>query len=94
MRAIFLVPILAFLGLGCVNRDEAVSRAMEWVNARVPYDKNRKYKDYYMVCEGIVGYGWKFPAPGVYSGDLIPKGYCKQVGKAELVNGDLLVCPN
>lgn len=94
MKAIFLLAFVVFIGSACVKRDEAVSRAMEWVNSRVPYDKNRDYNGYVMGCEGIVGYGWKFPKPGVPSWELIPKGYCKQISKSELANGDLLVCPN
>lgn len=93
-------PVIAFALLfiltssACINRQDAINRAMEWVNAHVPYDKSSNYKGYIMGCEGIVGYGWEFPKPGVPSWDLIPQGYCKQVSKSELAKGDILTCPH
>lgn len=95
MKELLALALLFILcSTDCVNRQDAINRAMEWVNAHVPYDKNNKYKEYVMGCEGIVGYGWQFPKPGIPSWDLIPKGYCRQVSKNELEKGDILVCPN
>lgn len=95
MKTIILLGLLLILcSAQCVNRQDAINRGMEWVNAHVPYDKTGKYKEYDMVCSGLVGYAWQFPKPGIASWDLIPKGYCKQVSKNDLVKGDLMVCPN
>lgn len=67
----------------CVKRPDAISRAMEWVNAHVPYDANKYTDGYVQGCMGIVGYAWLFPKPGVYSGDLAST-VCKRTTKSEL----------
>lgn len=83
MKHIILLTLLAFTALGCVQRKDAIGRAMEWVDQHVPYDAN-KYKDGYVQgCMGIVGYAWLFPKPGVYSGDLANT-VCKRITKKEL----------
>ncbi len=95
MKAVILLALLVILcSADCVNRQDAINRAMEWVNAHVPYDKTGKYKEYIMGCEGLVGYGWQFPKPGVASWDLVPQGYCRQVDKNSLEKGDILTCPH
>jgi hypothetical protein len=66
---------------------------MEWVNAHVPYNASAYHGGYIQGCEGIVGYAWLFPKPGISSGHLIPNGACKQTTKDLLAMGDLMVCP-
>ena len=77
-----LLSLIAILSLSCVNRTDAVARGMEWVKANVPYNASAYHGGYIQGCEGIVGYAWLFPKPGVYSGDLIPQGWCKKATKA------------
>jgi hypothetical protein len=92
MKVIVLITLLAFSTYACVNRPDAISRAMEWVNAHVPYDANAYHGGYVQGCMGIVGYAWQFPKPGVYSGDLVGH-YCDKIGKSSLAMGDILVNP-
>jgi len=66
---------------------------MEWVRDNVPYNKNSQHDGYVQGCEGVVGYAWLFPKPGVYSGYLISQGWCKPINKDQLQKGDILVCP-
>jgi hypothetical protein len=66
---------------------------MEWVKANVPYNASAYHGGYIQGCEGIVGYAWLFPKPGVYSGDLIPQGWCKKASKGEMESGDIMVWP-
>ena len=66
---------------------------MQWVTAKVPYNANANHDGYVQGCEGIVGYGWEFPKPGVYSGDLMNQGWCKKITKDQLLMGDIMVCP-
>lgn len=80
MKTAILFAILIATSLACVKRTDAIKRAMEWVDAHVPYDAN-KYRDGYVQgCMGIVGYAWEFPKPGVYSGNLVGH-YCSKVTK-------------
>ncbi len=58
MKAAFLMALLAFTALGCVNRKDAIGRAMEWVNAHIPYNANAYHDGYVQGCMGIVGYAW------------------------------------
>lgn len=42
MKTFILFAILiAITFSACVKRPDAISRAMEWVNAHVPYDANK-----------------------------------------------------
>lgn len=52
------MALLAFTALGCVNRKDAIGRAMEWVNAHIPYNANAYHDGYVQGCMGIVGYAW------------------------------------
>ena len=88
-----LLALLVVMSWACVNRQDAVNRAMEWVHDHVPYDASKYHGGYIQGCEGIVGYAWLFPKPGVYSGDLIPSGYCTKTTKANMAMGDIMVCP-
>jgi hypothetical protein len=92
MNLAILLTILVVSTLGCVNRQDAISRAMEWVNANIPYDANKYHDGYVQGCMGIVGYAWQFPKPGVYSGDLVGN-YCKRTNKDGMEKGDIMVNP-
>ena len=92
MKAVLILAILLISSLGCVNRKDAISRGMEWVNAHIPYDANAYHDGYVQGCMGIVGYAWQFPKPGVYSGDLVGN-YCKKATKADMEEGDIMVNP-
>jgi hypothetical protein len=92
MKLAILLTILVVSTLGCVNRADAINRAMEWVNAHVPYNANAYHDGYVQGCMGIVGYAWLFPKPGVYSGDLVGN-YCKKTTKDSLTMGDIMVNP-
>ena len=94
MKYIILIAALAVLSLSCINRQDAINRAMEWVNANVPYDASKRHDGYVQGCSGLVGYAWQYPKTGgVASGELIPSGTCKQISKSELQMGDIMVCP-
>lgn len=93
MKLILLLVLLTFSTFGCVQRKDAISRAMEWVNAHVPYNANAYHDGYVQGCMGIVGYAWEFPKPGVYSGNLVGH-YCEKVGKDHLEMGDIMVNPS
>lgn len=94
MKLIFLFGFCLALAAACINRQEAINRGMEWVNAHIPYDSSSKYKNYIQGCEGLVGYAWQFPTPGIPSWDLIPQGYCAQISKDQLQVGDIITCPH
>ena len=72
LRYILLLSFVFTLSLACVDRSEAIGRAMEWVKDNIAYDKNSKHDGYVQGCEGPVGYAWGFPKPGVPSGSLLP----------------------
>lgn len=81
MKRLLLLGLLVVASLSaCVKRTDAISRAMEWVNAHIPYDANKYTDGYVQGCMGIVGYAWLFPKPGVYSGDLANT-VCKRTTK-------------
>ena len=92
MKAVILLTVLIATSLGCINRPDAINRAMEWVKANIPYDANKYHDGYVQGCMGIVGYAWLFPKPGVYSGDLVGN-YCKKVTKNDMESGDIMVNP-
>lgn len=94
MKGVLLL-LLALVGTqSCITRQDAINRAMEWVNAHVPYDASSTHNGYVQGCSGLVGYAWQFPKPGgAASSELIPGGYCKQISKNELQMGDIMVCP-
>lgn len=92
MKKLVLITLLVISTLGCINRKDAISRAMEWVNAHVPYNANAYRDGYVQGCMGIVGYAWQFPKPGVYSGNLVGH-YCEKVTKANMEMGDIMVNP-
>jgi hypothetical protein len=68
IKKLLIVSLMLTFALSCVNRADAISRSMEWVKDGVPYNKNAYHQGYVQGCEGIVGYGWNFPKPGIYSG--------------------------
>jgi hypothetical protein len=78
---------------GCIDRGTAVGRAMEWVRDGVPYNAGAYHDGYVQGCEGIVGYGWDFPKPGIPSGELEGR-VCTRINKGQLEKGDLMVHPN
>jgi hypothetical protein len=88
----FIQLILAASNSACVDRDDAIKRAMEWVHDHIPYDAGSYHNGYVQGCMGIVGYAWQFPKPGVYSGDL-EGNYCKKVNKDKMEKGDIMVNP-
>lgn len=90
---IVLIVLLFNIAFACVNRNDAITRAMEWVKDKIPYDANKYHQGYVQGCMGLVGYAWQFPKPGVYSGDLIHGGYCKAISKDKMTLGDIMVCP-
>lgn len=82
MKAAIVFLFALTCTLGCISRQDAINRAMEWVNAHVPYDASSTHNGYVQGCSGLVGYAWQFPKPGgAPSYDLIPGGYCKQISK-------------
>ena len=93
MKSILILALTFTLTLTCIDRSEAIGRAMEWVKDNVSDNASLKHDGYVQGCEGPVGYAWQFPKPGVYSGDLIPQGWCRKIGKDQLQKGDILVCP-
>lgn len=93
MRRAVLVGLLLVAVLGCINRSDAIKRAMEWVDAHIPYNAHAYHDGYIQGCEGLVGYAWEFPKPGVPSWDLIPKSYCTKISKDKLEKGDIITCP-
>lgn len=93
MKLILFFTFVTLSLCACLNRTVAVNRAMQWVTAKVPYNANANHDGYVQGCEGIVGYGWEFPKPGVYSGDLMNQGWCKKITKDQLLMGDIMVCP-
>lgn len=95
MRQILLVvAVLIVVALGCINRQDAITRAMAWVSAHIPYNASAYHHGYIQGCEGLVGDAWQFPTPGIPSWDLIPQGYCTQTTKDQLEKGDILTCPH
>jgi hypothetical protein len=92
MKILLLVSILTCSTFACINRTDAISRAMEWVNAHVPYDANAYHGGYVQGCMGIVGYAWQFPKPGIGAGHLIGT-YCQKVDKTALAMGDIMTNP-
>lgn len=94
MKALLTLLLLTSVALACITRSDAINRAMEWVNAHVPYDSSSTHNGYLQVCSGLVGYAWQFPKPGgAASYEIIPGGYCKQISKSQLEMGDVMVCP-
>lgn len=82
MRGVILLLLALVSTQSCITRQDAINRAMEWVNAHVPYDASSTHNGYVQGCSGLVGYAWQFPKPGgAASSELIPGGYCKQITK-------------
>ncbi len=50
MKSYILLGLLLILGSACVNRTDAISRGMEWVDAHVPYDASSYHKGYIQGC--------------------------------------------
>jgi hypothetical protein len=46
---IFLA-LLVVMSWACVNRQDAISRAMEWVHDHVPYDASKYHGGYIQGC--------------------------------------------
>ena len=65
---------------------------MEWVNAHIPYNASAYHNGYVQGCQGIVGYAWLFPTPGIPAGHLIGT-YCSKVAKEGLLMGDIMTNP-
>jgi hypothetical protein len=65
---------------------------MEWVNAHVPYDASKYRSGYVQGCQGIVGYAWQFPTPGIPAGHLLGP-YCRQVTKNDMEMADIMTNP-
>lgn len=57
MKTLFMLGLLCVLAASaCITRQDAVNRAMEWVNAHIPYNASAYHGGYIQGCEGIVGY--------------------------------------
>lgn len=100
LGAVLLLSSTAYLlyhdskseALECINRQQAIKRAMEWVHAKVPYNADATHHGYIAGCEGIVADAWGLPKPGIPTWDIVSKGYAHYIDKSELLPGDGMLC--
>ncbi|MFF9123034.1 peptidoglycan-binding protein [Streptomyces sp. NPDC014889] len=77
---------------GATTRSLIVGRARKWVDARVPYNMNRFWRDgYRQDCSGFVSMAWNLPR-NEWTGSL--GGYAVRITKAQLQPGDILLFHN
>jgi len=76
--------------VGCVDRTTMINRADIWVVNHVPYNQGATYGGYREDCSGYVSMAWETSKPG-YTTFTMP-GISKEITKAELQNGDVLLC--
>jgi len=67
-----------------------INRADVWVVNHVPYNQGATYGGYREDCSGYVSMAWETSKPG-YTTFTMP-GISKEITKAELQNGDVLLC--
>jgi hypothetical protein len=76
--------------LSCVTRADMIAKAKVWVANKVPYNQGGDYEGYREDCSGYVSMAWGLEKPGRTT-ETLP-GVSKQITKAELLEGDVLLC--
>jgi hypothetical protein len=84
------VPTECQTQLSCVSRADMIARAKVWVDNHVPYNQGGDYNGYREDCSGYVSMAWGLDKPGRTT-ETLP-GVSKQITKAELMEGDVLLC--
>ncbi len=75
-----------------LTRDQVIQRARRWVDAGVPYDMGRRWRDgYRQDCSGFVSMAWGLGS-SQWTGTL-PR-YAERIGRDELEPGDILLFHN
>ncbi len=77
--------------LTCVSRSTMIARGQDWVDKHVPYSQSGTHDGYRTDCSGFVSMCWELPKPG-HTTSTLP-GVSTSISKAELQNGDALLCP-
>jgi len=74
---------------GCIAGATIISRAQDWVNAKVPYNQGATYQGYREDCSGYVSMAWDLGGPGRTT-ETLP-GVSHPIAKADLKEGDVLL---
>jgi hypothetical protein len=76
--------------LGCIDRDDIMTRAKKWVDENVPYSQSDTFEGYREDCSGFVSMAWELSKPGLTTHTLLDVSVSIQ--KDELQAGDILLC--
>lgn len=75
-----------------LSRDQILERARRWIDAKVPYDMRRRWRDgYRQDCSGFVSMAWGL-GTSQWTGTL-PR-FAERIGRDELEPGDILLFHN
>lgn len=75
-----------------LTRDQILERAQRWIDARVPYDMRRRWRDgYRQDCSGFVSMAWGLGS-SQWTGTL-PR-FAERIGRGDLEPGDILLFHN
>jgi len=78
---ILILTIFIALSSCCVNRADAISKALEWVRDAIPYSQTEYHEGYRKDCSGLASCAWRLKKPGYTTKTFIPNNACVNTTK-------------